>query len=120
KNLKFENCLYFLKITENLNVFRNNRKSGKPRFQIFICRDVVCHPSVIERLICVHVKISGSGQPEEDGLLFSRLLALHRLVDGYLYRMAALRRRKDSFYSCKLLSRFKDRRLLYGTRLHIA
>src|SRR5699024_9546189 len=70
--------------------------------------------------ISIHIEIPCSCKSEEDGLLLSCLLALHSLINRHLDRMAALRRRKNSFHACELLCCLEYGRLLYRARFHIS
>ena len=72
------------------------RKSGAAGGQFFIRRNVVVHLSVVEFLVSHHIEITGSGKSEYDGLLFARLFAADRLVDGDADGVGALRRGQDS------------------------
>ena len=103
-----------------LHIPRKSRYSIESRFQILICRDIIRHLSVVEFLISIHIEIPCSCKSEEDGLLLSCLLALHSLINRHLDRMAALRRRKNSFHACELLCCLEYGRLLYRARFHIS
>ena len=74
----------------------------------------------MELLVSHHIKVAGTGQAEDDGLLLAVLLALERLVDGDADGVAGLRRGEDALDAGEHLGRLKDLGLLDGDRLHIA
>ena len=90
-----------------LHISRKPGNAVNSRLQIFICGNIVCHLSIMELLISHHIEISGAGQAEDNGFLFSGFLTLHRLVYGHLDGVAALRRRQDAFYSGKCFAAWK-------------
>ena len=57
------------------------RKSVKARLEILIRRNISCHLAVMLLLIGDHIKISRSGETEDDRLLLARLPASLRLID---------------------------------------
>jgi len=65
-----------ISLTMILHSLRHLRQSCKSSLQILLSRNIISHHTVVKLLIRHHVKISGTGQTKDDGLLLTGLLAL--------------------------------------------
>ncbi len=98
----------------NLAFLSDIRQRIKSRLQILVRRDVVAHSVLKVGGVGSHIEVAGTGQAEENDLLFACLAAADGFVDRAADGVRALRSGEDRLETGEERRGLKDLRLLHG------
>ena len=84
------------------------RQAGPEGSQFIVRGNIVVHDAVVELFISDKIKVSGTGEAEEDRLLLAGFLAFQRFIDSGADCVAAFRRRQNALGAGKEFRRLED------------